>query len=59
MISLRQERARIREQLLHIEATKRLHAKFSTIEGYMYCIADERRYKRRLAEINYELEEIE
>lgn len=55
---LQAQRAYLARQLLHIESIKRLRDKFSTIEGYMYCIADESRYKRELTRINLEMESI-
>ena len=56
MKSLRTQRSHIAQQLLYIERIKRLRTKFSTIEGYIYCIADESRYKRELTRINLEME---
>lgn len=56
MTELIQERSYYARQLIHIEAIKRLHDKFHTLEGYMYCVADEHRYRRKLIEINLELE---
>ena len=58
MKSLHAQRKHIAQQLLYIEAIKRLRTKFSTLEGYIYCIADEHRYRRLLTEINLEMESI-
>ena len=57
MTELIQERSYYARQLIHIEAIKRLHDKFHTLEGYMYCVGDENKYRRLLTKINLEVEE--
>ena len=56
MKSLREQRSYYARQLIYIERIKRLHDKFTTLDGYIYCIGDEGKYKRRLTEINIDLE---
>lgn len=56
MKSLREQRSYYARQLIYIERIKRLRTKFSTLDGYIYCIGDEGKYKRRLTEINIDLE---
>ena len=57
MIKLIQERSYYAQQIIHINAIKRLQHKFSTLDGYMYCVGDENKYKRKLIEVNLEMEE--
>ena len=56
MKSLREQRSYYARQLIYIERIKRLHDKFTTLDGYIYCVGDEGKFKRRLTEINIDLE---
>ena len=51
-----QRRFNLTQQLIRIKKLKRLRHKFSTIEGYLYCVKDYAKYKRELLEIDIALE---